>query len=219
MIRHKSGTQWSDDREVRWCHVRSASYTCRRREASVFQFSLKTSDDDLVIWVSKSSWQFHGLGLKTKVDGLVIWASKSLRQFLGFGLKTKWVKFVSLCLKTDESMKTVWGHASTSSGLLHREASRARVFQFCLKTGGGATVGGARGIIVDVAWKWSERWLVRWRWVQRGGSQSKLPLIICNFPFSPHRHYSLLVFAINRIIGLLWEASLSHLLYLRFSFC
>jgi hypothetical protein len=31
------------------------------------------------------------------------------------------------------------GHASRSSGLLHVEASLARVFQSCLKTGGGAT--------------------------------------------------------------------------------
>jgi hypothetical protein len=43
------------------------------------------------------------------------------------------------------------GHVSGSSGLLHPEASRARVSQFCLKTGGGATVGGARGIITEVA--------------------------------------------------------------------
>jgi hypothetical protein len=43
------------------------------------------------------------------------------------------------------------GHALRSSGLLHVEASRARVSQSGLKTGGGATVGGGRGIIVQVA--------------------------------------------------------------------
>jgi hypothetical protein len=37
--------------------------------------------------------------------------------------------------------------------LLHREASRTRVFQFCLKIGGRVTVDGARGIIVKVTWK------------------------------------------------------------------
>jgi hypothetical protein len=42
-------------------------------------------------------------------------------------------------------------HTSRSSGLLHVEASLARVFQSGLKTGGGATVGGARGIIAEVA--------------------------------------------------------------------
>jgi hypothetical protein len=31
------------------------------------------------------------------------------------------------------------------------KASRARVFQSSLKTGGGTTVGGARGTIVEVA--------------------------------------------------------------------
>jgi hypothetical protein len=43
------------------------------------------------------------------------------------------------------------GHASRSSGLLYVEASLARVSQSGLKTGGGATVGGARGTIVEVA--------------------------------------------------------------------
>jgi hypothetical protein len=41
----------------------------------------------------------------------------------------------------------------TSDGLLDREASQARVFQFCLKTGEGVTTGGAHGIIVEVMWK------------------------------------------------------------------
>jgi hypothetical protein len=44
-------------------------------------------------------------------------------------------------------------HASRSSGLLRLEASRARVSQFCLKTSGGVTAGGAHGIITEVAWK------------------------------------------------------------------
>jgi hypothetical protein len=35
--------------------------------------------------------------------------------------------------------------------LLHMEASLARVFQSGLKTGGGATMGGARGTIAEVA--------------------------------------------------------------------
>jgi hypothetical protein len=43
------------------------------------------------------------------------------------------------------------GHASRSSGLLHVEASLARVFQSGPKTGRGATTGGARGTIVEVA--------------------------------------------------------------------
>jgi hypothetical protein len=43
------------------------------------------------------------------------------------------------------------GHASRSSGLLHVDVSRARVFQSGLKTGGGAMAGGARGTIAEVA--------------------------------------------------------------------
>jgi hypothetical protein len=43
------------------------------------------------------------------------------------------------------------GHVSRSSGLLRVETSLARVSQSGLKTVGGATAGGARGIITDVA--------------------------------------------------------------------
>jgi hypothetical protein len=42
-------------------------------------------------------------------------------------------------------------HASRFSGLLHVKASLARVSQSGLKTGGGATAGGARCTIVEVA--------------------------------------------------------------------
>jgi hypothetical protein len=42
------------------------------------------------------------------------------------------------------------GHTSRSSSLLGVEASLARVFQSGLKTGGGATTGGARGTIRKV---------------------------------------------------------------------
>ena len=43
------------------------------------------------------------------------------------------------------------GHASRSSSLLGIEASLARVSQSGLKTSGGATTGGARGTIAEVA--------------------------------------------------------------------
>jgi hypothetical protein len=43
------------------------------------------------------------------------------------------------------------GHTSRSSTLLSMEASLARVSQSGLKTSGGATKGGARGTIVEVA--------------------------------------------------------------------
>jgi hypothetical protein len=43
------------------------------------------------------------------------------------------------------------GRASRSSSLLGIEASLARVSQSGLKTSGGATTGGARGTITEVA--------------------------------------------------------------------
>jgi hypothetical protein len=48
-------------------------------------------------------------------------------------------------------MEVDTGHASRFSGLLQVEASLVRVFQSSLKTGGGATTGGARGTITEVA--------------------------------------------------------------------
>jgi hypothetical protein len=45
------------------------------------------------------------------------------------------------------------GHVSRSSGLLHVEASLAKVSQSVLKTDGGAITGGARGTITEVASK------------------------------------------------------------------
>jgi hypothetical protein len=43
------------------------------------------------------------------------------------------------------------GHASRSSSLLGVEVSLASVFQSGLRTGEGATTGGARGTIAEVA--------------------------------------------------------------------
>jgi hypothetical protein len=65
MIRHKSGTQWPDDREVGWRRVWFTLYTWRRWEGRVFWFSLKTGGDGLsVVWP-----QNH-------CDNLLVWASK-----------------------------------------------------------------------------------------------------------------------------------------------
>jgi hypothetical protein len=44
---------------------------------------------------------FSSLGLKTGSFGLVIWPSKSSRWFLGLGLKTKWDLVYRLQHKTD----------------------------------------------------------------------------------------------------------------------
>jgi hypothetical protein len=50
----------------------------------------------------------------------------------------------------NQRMEVGTGHASRFSGLLHMEASLSRVSQSGLKTGGGATTGGARGTIAEV---------------------------------------------------------------------
>jgi hypothetical protein len=42
-------------------------------------------------------------------------------------------------------------HAWRSTGLVHVEANRVRVFQSDIETGGGTTTGGARGTITEVA--------------------------------------------------------------------
>jgi hypothetical protein len=51
----------------------------------------------------------------------------------------------------NQRMEVGVGHALRSSGLLHVEASMIRVSQSGMKTGGGATTGGARDIITEVA--------------------------------------------------------------------
>jgi hypothetical protein len=156
MIRHISGTQGVDDQEIGWHRVWSESYTWRRREARVSRFSLKIGGDGLLavwpknhcngflVWASKSSSTVWWFGPQNYRDSFFVWASKPSEK-----------RFAGLHLKTDERMKTVWGHASISDGLLDHEASQARVSQFCLKTSEGATMGGACGIIAEVAWKWS----------------------------------------------------------------
>jgi hypothetical protein len=84
------------------------------------------------------------------------------------------------------------GQASRSSSLLGVEASLARVSQSGLKTGGGATTGGARGTIAEVVSEASRSWTGRCdglRW-------SPLPLL-CRFssirPQGRSCHFSLLL--------------------------
>jgi hypothetical protein len=93
---------------------------------------------------------FPGLGLKTgsyrfgdlglKITAMVSWFRP--QNHAGFGL---------LVASQNRRREVSVGHMSRSSGLLGVEASLARVSQSGLKTGGGATTGGARGTIVEVA--------------------------------------------------------------------
>jgi hypothetical protein len=101
MVKHRSGTQWLDGREVRWCCVQSTPCT-RRRGKRISWFGLKTKVDDLLVVWPQNHWdEFLGLCLKIGSYDLVLLASKSLRQFLGLGLKTKRAMVCRLCHKID----------------------------------------------------------------------------------------------------------------------
>jgi hypothetical protein len=88
MIRHKSGSRWPNNREVRWLHVRFVSYTWRRWEAQVSWFSLKTGGDGLsvvwpqnhcdsfLIWASKQRSTVWWFGHQNYCDGFLVWISK-----------------------------------------------------------------------------------------------------------------------------------------------
>jgi hypothetical protein len=108
MVKHRSGTWWPDDREVRWRHVRCALCT-RRRWAWVSWFGIKTKVDGFSRFGLKTGgFRFPGLDLKTDRCGLVIWPTKSPRRFIGLGLKTKWAMAYWLCYNTNKRMKTGW---------------------------------------------------------------------------------------------------------------
>jgi hypothetical protein len=116
---------------------------------------------------------FPGLTSKPVVGFLVEPQNQGGGGFPGLGLKTDSCGFGDLGLKITATVswfvpqnqagfglsvapQNRWrevgaGHASRSSSLLGVEASLARVSQSGLKTGGGATTGGARGTIVEVA--------------------------------------------------------------------
>jgi hypothetical protein len=93
---------------------------------------------------------FPGLGLKTgsygfgdlglKITATVSWFGPQNQA--GFGLSV---------VPQNRQREVCVRHASRSSSLLDMEASLDRVSQSGLKTGGGATTGGARGTITEVA--------------------------------------------------------------------
>jgi hypothetical protein len=127
--------------------VRSAPCTWRR-EAHVSWLSLKSKIGGFLWFVLKIGGDgFSGLDLKTSSSDLVIWVSKSPRWFLGLSLKTKQASVAPQNQWREDGTR----HASRSGGLLCLKASRARVFQSGIKTDGGATAGGARGTITEIA--------------------------------------------------------------------
>jgi hypothetical protein len=60
----------------------------------------------LVVWHQNHSLGFPSLGLKTSSCGLVIWLTKSSRWFIGLGFKTKWAMVCQLRHKINGRMKT-----------------------------------------------------------------------------------------------------------------
>jgi hypothetical protein len=87
-----------------------------------------------LVWASKPVATVRRFGPQNHRDGFLVWASKPSR-----------LRFVGCATKPMGGCDSV-GHTSRSSGLLHVEASLARVS----KSGGCATASGARGTIVEV---------------------------------------------------------------------
>jgi hypothetical protein len=110
----------------------------QNRSRCFFWFGLKAKGDGFLVWVSKPVATVWWFGLQNHRDGFLVCASK-LSGLLFIGCATK--------------LMGEWfdaGHMSRSGGLLRLKASRARVFQSGLKTGGGMMMGGVGGIIVEV---------------------------------------------------------------------
>jgi hypothetical protein len=112
MVKHRSGTLWPDDREVRKHCVWSAP-CIRRRGARVSWFGLKTKVGG-----------FPGLGLKTGSCDL---AHKITVTVSWFGLQNQAGDGLSVAPQNQRENEDSVGYASRSSALLHLEARRARV--------------------------------------------------------------------------------------------
>jgi hypothetical protein len=95
---------------------------------------------------------FPSLGLKIGSSGLVSSGLKITTTVSWFGPQNQ-AGFGLSDVPQNRRREVDAGHESRSSGLLRVEASLARVSQSGLKTGGGATAGGARGTIAVVASK------------------------------------------------------------------
>jgi hypothetical protein len=80
---------------------------------------------------------FGDLGLK--ITATISWIGPQNQ--VGFGLSVA---------QQNRRREVGAGHALRSCSLLHVEASLARVSQSGLNTGGGATMGGAHGTIMEV---------------------------------------------------------------------
>jgi hypothetical protein len=89
-----------------------------------------------VVWPQNHSLGFPELGLKTGSRSLVIWPT-IIVTVSWFGHQNQVGYGLSVAPQNQREDEDDAGHASRSSGLLHLEASWARVSQSSLKTGGG----------------------------------------------------------------------------------
>jgi hypothetical protein len=106
---------------------------------SVSWLNLKTKVvEDFLVWPQNRQLWF--IDLDRKITMIVSW----------FGHQNQVVFGLSVAPQNRRREVGV-GPALRSSGLLRVEASLARVFQYGLKTDGGATMTGACGTIVEVA--------------------------------------------------------------------
>jgi hypothetical protein len=110
------------------------------------------------------SWQLRFGDLGLKITAMVSWFGSQNQP--GFGLSVA---------PQNQQREDGAGHMSRSGGLLHVEASRARVSQSSLKIGEGAMAGGVRGTIVKVASGSSGRRTGRCDRLRR----TLLPLLCC----------------------------------------
>jgi hypothetical protein len=154
MVKHRSDTRWLSDPEVGWRRVRSALCTWRRG-AHVSWLSLKIKVDCFPVWTSKLVTLVWCFGPQNHYNGFLVWASKWSR-----------LRFVGCTRKPTGGWFNA-GHALRSGSLLQLEASRARISQSDLKTGGCAMTGDAHSIIVKVTLRWSWRWMSRFDGLRR----------------------------------------------------
>jgi hypothetical protein len=120
-----------------------------------------------------TSCAFYTVHKEMSSTGFLVEPQNQGRRVSRFGPQNRQLWFSDLCLKitttvswfvpqnlADDGLsvapKNRWeedgaGHVSRSSGLFRREASQAKVFQFTSKLAGGATAGGARDIIMEIA--------------------------------------------------------------------
>jgi hypothetical protein len=94
----------------------------------------------MVFRFGSQNWQLRFGDLCLKITATVSWFGPQNQAVFGLSVTPQ-----------NQRREVDTGHALRSNSLLYVEASRARVSQSGLKTGGGATAGGARGTITEVA--------------------------------------------------------------------